>query len=104
MLADSKLPTMFWTEAVSIACYVLNRVSITNPHNKTPYELLSGKVPNISHLKSFGCQVTILNTTEKYGFELSNETAEVLHQAEIETRRNLVLAAGDPAGSIVSTG
>ncbi|GJW31456.1 putative ribonuclease H-like domain-containing protein [Tanacetum coccineum] len=27
MLADSKLPTMFWTEAVSTACYVLNRVS-----------------------------------------------------------------------------
>nr|GEY98753.1 putative ribonuclease H-like domain-containing protein [Tanacetum cinerariifolium] len=43
MLADSKLPTMFWTKAVSTACYVLNRVSITNPHNKTPYELLFGK-------------------------------------------------------------
>ncbi|GJY75841.1 putative ribonuclease H-like domain-containing protein [Tanacetum coccineum] len=26
MLADSKFPTMFWTEAVSTACYVLNRV------------------------------------------------------------------------------
>ncbi|GJS23118.1 putative ribonuclease H-like domain-containing protein [Tanacetum coccineum] len=56
MLADSKLPTMFWTEAVSTACYVLNRVSITNPHNKTPYELISGKVPQIGHLKPFGCQ------------------------------------------------
>nr|GFA19805.1 hypothetical protein [Tanacetum cinerariifolium] len=67
MLADSKLPTMFWTEAVSIACYVLNRVSITNPHNKTPYELLSGKVPNIQHLKPFGCQVTILNTSDHLG-------------------------------------
>nr|GEU93978.1 hypothetical protein [Tanacetum cinerariifolium] len=30
MLDDSKLPTMFWTEAVRTACYVLNRVSITN--------------------------------------------------------------------------
>nr|GEV18314.1 putative ribonuclease H-like domain-containing protein [Tanacetum cinerariifolium] len=60
MLADSKLPTMFWTEALSVACYVLNKVSITNPYNKTPYELLSRKVPNISHLKPFGCQVTIL--------------------------------------------
>nr|GFC92821.1 hypothetical protein [Tanacetum cinerariifolium] len=28
----------------------------------------------------------------------------MLHQAEIETRKNLVLAVGDPAGSIVSTG
>ncbi|GKE94451.1 putative ribonuclease H-like domain-containing protein, partial [Tanacetum coccineum] len=29
MFADSKLPTMFWTEAVSTACYVLNRVLVT---------------------------------------------------------------------------
>ncbi|GJW87116.1 putative ribonuclease H-like domain-containing protein [Tanacetum coccineum] len=49
MLADSKLPTMFWTEAVSTACYVLNRVLVTKPHNKTPYELVSGKV-HPSHL------------------------------------------------------
>nr|GFD34325.1 ribonuclease H-like domain-containing protein [Tanacetum cinerariifolium] len=40
----------------------------------------------------------------KYGFEFSNETAEMLHQADIKTCRNLVLAARDPAGSIVSTG
>nr|GFA20195.1 retrovirus-related Pol polyprotein from transposon TNT 1-94 [Tanacetum cinerariifolium] len=67
MLGDSKLPTIFWTEAVSSACYVLNRVSITNPHNKTPHELLSGKVPNISYLKPFRCQVTILNTSDHLG-------------------------------------
>ncbi|GJV10841.1 ribonuclease H-like domain-containing protein, partial [Tanacetum coccineum] len=67
MLADSKLPTIFWTEAVSTACYVLNRVSITNPHNKTPYELISGKVPQIGHLKPFGCQVSILNTSDYLG-------------------------------------
>nr|GFD36247.1 hypothetical protein [Tanacetum cinerariifolium] len=41
---------------------------------------------------------------EKYGFEFSNATAEMLHQAGIKTRRNLVLAAGDPASSTVSTG
>ncbi|GJU70222.1 putative ribonuclease H-like domain-containing protein [Tanacetum coccineum] len=67
MLADSKLPTMFWTKAVSTACYVLNRVLVTKPHNKTPYELVSGKVPNISHLKPFGCLVTILNTSDHLG-------------------------------------
>nr|GEZ15716.1 copia protein [Tanacetum cinerariifolium] len=43
-------------------------------------------------------------SAEKYGFEFSNETAEMLHQAEIDARRNLVLANRDPAGSIVSTG
>ncbi|GJX03655.1 putative ribonuclease H-like domain-containing protein [Tanacetum coccineum] len=37
------------------------------PHNKTPYELLSRKVPNISHLKPFGCHVTIFNTSDHLG-------------------------------------
>ncbi|GJR06527.1 putative ribonuclease H-like domain-containing protein [Tanacetum coccineum] len=45
MLADSFLPNTFWAEAVSTACYVLNRVLVTKPHNKTPYELLTGKGP-----------------------------------------------------------
>nr|GFA54495.1 ribonuclease H-like domain-containing protein [Tanacetum cinerariifolium] len=41
MLADSYLPTIFWTEAVATAYYVLNRVLVTKPHAKTPYELLT---------------------------------------------------------------
>lgn len=67
MLADSELPTMFWTEAVSTACYVLNRVLITRPHNKTPYELLTGKIPTIIYFRPFGCHVTILNTSDHIG-------------------------------------
>nr|GEX17271.1 hypothetical protein [Tanacetum cinerariifolium] len=43
MLADSKLPTTFWAEVVSIACYVHNRVLVVKPHNKTPYALFHGK-------------------------------------------------------------
>ncbi|GJV15623.1 putative ribonuclease H-like domain-containing protein [Tanacetum coccineum] len=42
MLADSLLPIPFWTEAVYTACYVPNRVLVTKPQNKTPYELLIG--------------------------------------------------------------
>nr|GEV21314.1 putative ribonuclease H-like domain-containing protein [Tanacetum cinerariifolium] len=37
----SFLPTTFWAEAVNTACYVLNRVLVTKPQNKTPYELLT---------------------------------------------------------------
>ncbi|GJW51410.1 putative ribonuclease H-like domain-containing protein [Tanacetum coccineum] len=43
MLADSKLPTTFWAEAVNTACYVQNRVLAIKPQNKTPYELFLGK-------------------------------------------------------------
>ncbi|GJU77466.1 ribonuclease H-like domain-containing protein [Tanacetum coccineum] len=49
MLADSFLPNTFWAEAVSTACYVLNRVLVTKPHNKTPYELLTDVLANITN-------------------------------------------------------
>ncbi|GKB15775.1 putative ribonuclease H-like domain-containing protein [Tanacetum coccineum] len=45
MPADSFLPNTFWAEAVSTACYVLNKVLVTKPQNKTPYELVTGKGP-----------------------------------------------------------
>ncbi|GKA50897.1 putative ribonuclease H-like domain-containing protein [Tanacetum coccineum] len=67
MLADSFLPNTFWAEAVSTACYVLNRVLVTKPHNKTSYELLTGKIPIISYIRPFGCHVTILNTIDHLG-------------------------------------
>ncbi|GJT93360.1 retrovirus-related pol polyprotein from transposon TNT 1-94 [Tanacetum coccineum] len=46
MLADSKLPTTFWAEAVNTAFYVQNRVLVIKPQNKTPYELFLGSGPN----------------------------------------------------------
>ncbi|GJR63738.1 putative ribonuclease H-like domain-containing protein [Tanacetum coccineum] len=67
MLVDSKLPTTFWAEAVNTACYVLNRVLVIKPHNKTPYELIRGRTPLIDFMKPFGCPVTILNTRDQLG-------------------------------------
>ncbi|GJY53373.1 putative ribonuclease H-like domain-containing protein [Tanacetum coccineum] len=67
MLADSLLPIVFWPEAVNTTCYVLNRVLVTKPHNKTPYELIIGRPPSISFMRPFGCPITILNTLDPLG-------------------------------------
>nr|GEY74913.1 retrovirus-related Pol polyprotein from transposon TNT 1-94 [Tanacetum cinerariifolium] len=67
MLADSLLPTTLWAEAVNTACYVQNRVLVTKPHKKTPYELLIGRLPNLEFMRPFGCLVTILNTLDHLG-------------------------------------
>lgn len=67
MLEDSQLLVPFWAKAVSVACYVLNRVSVTKPQMKTPYELLMGKKPSIMFMKPFGCPLTILNTIHNLG-------------------------------------
>nr|GEW32981.1 ribonuclease H-like domain-containing protein [Tanacetum cinerariifolium] len=64
MLVDSNLPTIFWVEAVNIACYVQNRVLVVKPHFKTPYELFRGRTPALGFMKPFGCHVTILNTLD----------------------------------------
>nr|GEX36381.1 putative ribonuclease H-like domain-containing protein [Tanacetum cinerariifolium] len=67
LLADSLLPIPFWAEAVNTACYVQNRVLVTKPHNKTPYELLHGRLPSLGFMRPFGCPVTILNTLDPLG-------------------------------------
>ncbi|GJS90776.1 retrovirus-related pol polyprotein from transposon TNT 1-94 [Tanacetum coccineum] len=41
-------------EAVAIACYTQNRSLIRKRHNKTPYELLHDRKPDLSYLHVFG--------------------------------------------------
>ncbi|GJW30896.1 ribonuclease H-like domain-containing protein [Tanacetum coccineum] len=67
MLADSKLPTTFWAKAVNTACYVQNKVLVTKPHNKTPYELFLGRKPALGFMRPFGCPIKILNTIDHLG-------------------------------------
>nr|GEW21808.1 hypothetical protein [Tanacetum cinerariifolium] len=54
-------------EAVNTACYVQNKVLVTKPYNKTPYELLDGRTPSIGFMRPFGCLVTILNILDPLG-------------------------------------
>ncbi|GJT61567.1 putative ribonuclease H-like domain-containing protein [Tanacetum coccineum] len=63
----ARTPQQNRAEAVNTTCYVQNRVLVTKPHNKTPYELLHGRPPSISFMRPFGCPVTILNTLDPLG-------------------------------------
>ncbi|GJX43871.1 putative ribonuclease H-like domain-containing protein [Tanacetum coccineum] len=67
MLADSKVPTTFWAEAVNTACYVQNRVLDIKTYNKTPYKLFLGRKPALSFMRPFRCPITILNTIDHLG-------------------------------------
>ena len=60
MLADSHLPITCGAEAVNTACYTLNRVLIVKKKNKTCYQLLKGRKPNLQHLEPFGAPCTYL--------------------------------------------
>ncbi|GKC59361.1 putative ribonuclease H-like domain-containing protein, partial [Tanacetum coccineum] len=90
MLADSKLPTTFWAEAVNTACYVQNKVLVTNPHNKTPYELFLGRKLALGFMKPFMGPVTILNTIDHLG-KFDGEADEGFFVGFCEEMRILLL-------------
>lgn len=59
MLFGANLDKSYWAEAISTAAYVTNRSPNRNLDAKTPEEIWTGKVPNLSHLKVFGCRAMV---------------------------------------------
>jgi len=64
MLNKTNLPTYFWDEAVSMACYVSNCVLVRHFLKKTPYELYKGRKPNIAYFHIFGYKCFVLNNAK----------------------------------------
>ena len=54
MISDAKVPKSYWAEALNTAVYLRNRSPTSTLKNATPYEILYGTKPNVSHLKVFG--------------------------------------------------
>ncbi len=67
MLNEHNLPEYFWAEAVNTSCYVINRTIVRKGLDKTPYEILKNKRPNVSYFKVFGCKCFILNDKDNLG-------------------------------------
>ncbi|GJU10156.1 retrovirus-related pol polyprotein from transposon TNT 1-94 [Tanacetum coccineum] len=67
MLIFSKAPLFLWAEAVATACYTQNRSLIHTLHNKTPYELVHDKKPDLSFLRIFGAICYPTNDSEDLG-------------------------------------
>lgn len=49
------MPKEWWADTVACAVYLNNRSPAKKLVQKTPHEAWSGKKPNLSHLKVFGC-------------------------------------------------
>nr|GFA55248.1 retrovirus-related Pol polyprotein from transposon TNT 1-94 [Tanacetum cinerariifolium] len=67
MLVFSRASLFLWAEAIATACFTQNRSIIHRRFNKTPYELINGRKPNISFLHVFGALCYPKNDREDIG-------------------------------------
>jgi hypothetical protein len=60
MLDEHRALRRFWADAISIACYISNRIFLRSILHLTRFELRFGRKPYISHFRPFGCKCFIL--------------------------------------------
>ncbi|GJT31720.1 gag-pol polyprotein [Tanacetum coccineum] len=53
LLIFSKAPEFLWAEAIATACFTQNHSIVHTRHNKTPYELIHGRKPNVQYFHVF---------------------------------------------------
>nr|GEZ85202.1 retrovirus-related Pol polyprotein from transposon TNT 1-94 [Tanacetum cinerariifolium] len=63
----SRAPLFLWAEAIPTACFTQNCSIIHRRFNKTPYELINGRKPDISFLHVFGALCYPKNDREDIG-------------------------------------
>nr|GEV50865.1 hypothetical protein [Tanacetum cinerariifolium] len=67
MLIYAQASLFLWAEAVATACYTQNRSIIRLRHEKTPYELLHNKIPDLSFLHVFCALCSPTNDSKNLG-------------------------------------
>ena len=65
MLYNQGLPKFLWGEAADIVVYVQNRCPHSALDSKSPEEVFSDKIPDVSHFRVFGCLVYFHMPKEK---------------------------------------
>nr|GFC60506.1 hypothetical protein [Tanacetum cinerariifolium] len=67
MLTFANLPSFLWAEAIATACFTQNHSIIHKRFDKTPYELINKRKPNIKFFRVFGCRCYLLNDYDDVG-------------------------------------
>ncbi|GJW90084.1 retrovirus-related pol polyprotein from transposon TNT 1-94 [Tanacetum coccineum] len=67
MMIFSKAPLFLWAEAINTTCYTQNRSLIRLRYNKTPYELMHDKKPDLSFFHVFGSLCYPTNDSDDLG-------------------------------------
>jgi hypothetical protein len=69
LLNEHRTPRCFWTDIISIVCYISNRIFLRSILYLTPFELRFGRKPSVSDLSPFGCKCFVLKCGNLDKFE-----------------------------------
>nr|GEX04337.1 hypothetical protein [Tanacetum cinerariifolium] len=67
MLTFTNLPLFLWAEAIATTCFTQNHSIIHKRFDKTLYEIMNKRKPNIKLFRVFGCRCYLLNDYEDVG-------------------------------------
>nr|GFA83882.1 putative ribonuclease H-like domain-containing protein [Tanacetum cinerariifolium] len=67
MLTFANLPSFLWAKAIATTYFTQNRSIIHKHFDKTPYELINKRKPNIKFFRLFRCRCYLLNDYEDVG-------------------------------------
>nr|GEV11839.1 hypothetical protein [Tanacetum cinerariifolium] len=67
MLTFANLSSFLWAEAIVTACFTQNCSIIHKRFDKSPYELMNKRKPNIKFFRMFGCRCYLFNDYEDVG-------------------------------------
>lgn len=65
MVQHAGMTKGFWAEAIGVATHIINRAPRKSLSWRTPYEILFGRVPDVSYLRMFGCRAWVYNDQGK---------------------------------------
>ncbi|WZZ64845.1 hypothetical protein YC2023_076215 [Brassica napus] len=60
LMFQANVPKRFWSDAVSTACYLINRMPTRVLKDQAPFEVLNKRKPSLAYMKVFGCLCYVL--------------------------------------------